>query len=409
MDTVEASNEFEDWEVLHSDSDFESVPVNSSGSVNSTNQIDSEGLIQVNYFSLESHNPRHVEELDDDMSVEPDNPNWIDPGLEQNPTRNPNGESGEFWSNSSSERAEYRKFTDFEGGNEMGFSENEKKEVGLEEIGGIIEKREEKIDDLGKFYSDSSGTEVGSAKFNDFVEDSEVGVESNLNLNGESEISMEQANESDTANKKSNEIEKRGFVWWKMPMEFIKYCVLRMSPVWTVSVAAAVMGFVILGRRLYTMKRRTKGLDIKVTVDDKKVSEVMSRAARLNEAFSVVKRVPVIRPSLPAVVSTTTTWPDLPVHLRAEAADSLCYEAYCRQKDPVYGSVGVISVLQEQMYNLQSQLAQIQAEIAVASAANNNNNNNHQIPPQPYFDGSFFPDQNGGPTSSYDPPSTWFN
>ncbi|KAL3830359.1 hypothetical protein ACJIZ3_019161 [Penstemon smallii] len=295
MDTVGASSEFEDWEVLHSDSDFESVPVNSSGSV-----LDSEGLIQVNYFSLESHNPRHVEEeLDDDMSVEPDNPNWIDPGLEQNPTRNPNDESGEFCSNSSSERAEDRKFTDFEGGNEMGFSENEKKEVGLEGIGEIIAKKEEKIEDLGNFYSDSSGTEL--------VEDSEVGVESNLNLHDELEISMEEANESDTVNKKSNEIEKRGFVWWKMPMEFIRYCVLRMSPVWTVSVAAAVMGFVILGRRLYTMKRRTKGLDIKVTVDDKKVSEVMSRAARLNEAFSVVKRVPVIRPSLPAVGSTTTT------------------------------------------------------------------------------------------------------
>ncbi|KAL3830360.1 hypothetical protein ACJIZ3_019162 [Penstemon smallii] len=98
---------------------------------------------------------------------------------------------------------------------------------------------------------------------------------------------------------------------------------------------------------------------------------------------------------------------DLPVHLRADAADSLCYEAYCRRKDPVYGSVGVISVLQQQMYNLQTQLAQIQAEIAVATA--NNNNNNNQIPPQPYFDGSFFPDQNGGPATSYDPPSTWFN
>lgn len=38
-----------------------------------------------------------------------------------------------------------------------------------------------------------------------------------------------------------------------------------------------------------------------------KVSQFMSRAARLNEAFSVVKRVPVIRPSLPAV--GVTPWP----------------------------------------------------------------------------------------------------
>lgn len=38
-----------------------------------------------------------------------------------------------------------------------------------------------------------------------------------------------------------------------------------------------------------------------------KVSQVMNRAARLNEAFYVVKRLPIIRPSLPAV--GVTTWP----------------------------------------------------------------------------------------------------
>ncbi|KAK3014981.1 hypothetical protein RJ639_010338 [Escallonia herrerae] len=38
-----------------------------------------------------------------------------------------------------------------------------------------------------------------------------------------------------------------------------------------------------------------------------KVSQFMSRAARLNEAFSIVKRVPVIRPSMPA--AGVTPWP----------------------------------------------------------------------------------------------------
>lgn len=33
----------------------------------------------------------------------------------------------------------------------------------------------------------------------------------------------------------------------------------------------------------------------------------MSRAARLNEAFSVVRRVPIVRPSLPA--AGVTPWP----------------------------------------------------------------------------------------------------
>ncbi|KAL3618168.1 hypothetical protein CASFOL_038489 [Castilleja foliolosa] len=80
------------------------------------------------------------------------------------------------------------------------------------------------------------------------------------------------------------------------------------SNFWLVSFAAAVMGFAILGRRMYKMKKKTMGLEIKVFVDDKKISQVMSRAARLNEAFLIVIRVPVIRPSLQAVGSTNT-WP----------------------------------------------------------------------------------------------------
>lgn len=38
-----------------------------------------------------------------------------------------------------------------------------------------------------------------------------------------------------------------------------------------------------------------------------KVSQFMSRAARLNEAFSVVKRAPLIRPALPG--AGIAPWP----------------------------------------------------------------------------------------------------
>ncbi|KAL3845714.1 hypothetical protein ACJIZ3_003117 [Penstemon smallii] len=285
MDIVEASNEFTDWEVLHN-SDSESTPVinNTVVSDNPFDEIDSEGLIQVNYFSSDPQNRRYVEELDDDnKSAESDNPSWIDPGSEENPTRYLNKDSGEFWSDSTSDRSDNQKFSGLEG-----------REVNFDGIGDIIENN-----------TDSSGAELGSVK----VDDSDVGVGGNVNLHDESEVLAEEKNENEgkVIKKRSGEIEKRGLVWWKMPMEFLKYCLFRMSPVWTVSVAAAVMGFVILGRRLYTMKKKAKGLQIKVTIDDKKVSQVMSRAARLNEAFSVVKRVPVIRPSLPAV--GVSTWP----------------------------------------------------------------------------------------------------
>ncbi|KAL8143320.1 LOW QUALITY PROTEIN: hypothetical protein V2J09_016352 [Rumex salicifolius] len=76
-------------------------------------------------------------------------------------------------------------------------------------------------------------------------------------------------------------------VWWKLPLDLFKYCAFRVSPVWSLSVAAAFVGFVILGRRLYKMKRKTQGLHLKVIIDDKRVSQFMTHAARLNEAFSL--------------------------------------------------------------------------------------------------------------------------
>ncbi|KAJ8572298.1 hypothetical protein K7X08_008809 [Anisodus acutangulus] len=55
-------------------------------------------------------------------------------------------------------------------------------------------------------------------------------------------------------------------------------------------------------------------------------------------------------------------------HKRADVADSLYYEAYCRIKDPVYGCVGIITVLHEEIYHLQCQLAKVQAEIDLLKA-----------------------------------------
>ncbi|KAL2488619.1 LOB domain-containing protein 12-like [Forsythia ovata] len=54
---------------------------------------------------------------------------------------------------------------------------------------------------------------------------------------------------------------------------------------------------------------------------------------------------------------------ELPVHKRADAVSSLVYEANSRMRDPVYGCVGAISYLQNQVAQLQMQLAVAQAEI----------------------------------------------
>ncbi|KAG4172244.1 hypothetical protein ERO13_A12G260800v2 [Gossypium hirsutum] len=54
----------------------------------------------------------------------------------------------------------------------------------------------------------------------------------------------------------------------------------------------------------------------------------------------------------------------LPSHLRTQAADSLYLEAQYRIEDPVYGCVGLISLLQQQIHDIERQLAMTQAEIA---------------------------------------------
>ncbi|KAM1223278.1 hypothetical protein TB2_010559 [Malus domestica] len=99
---------------------------------------------------------------------------------------------------------------------------------------------------------------------------------------------------------------------------------------------------------------------------------------------------------------------ELHPHQREDAVNSLAYEADMRLRDPVYGCVGVISLLQHQLRQLQMDLTCAKSElskyqnlqgltashglIAAAAAAaaatataaththNNNNNNNHHHP-----------------------------
>ncbi|CAH9106609.1 unnamed protein product [Cuscuta epithymum] len=54
---------------------------------------------------------------------------------------------------------------------------------------------------------------------------------------------------------------------------------------------------------------------------------------------------------------------ELPEHQRGDAVSSMVYEANARMMDPVYGCVGAISTLQQQVDVLQTQLAITQAQV----------------------------------------------
>ncbi|WCJ22850.1 LOB domain-containing protein 19 [Euphorbia peplus] len=53
----------------------------------------------------------------------------------------------------------------------------------------------------------------------------------------------------------------------------------------------------------------------------------------------------------------------IPPNKRLDAVVTLCYEALARVRDPVYGCVGHLFTLQQQVVNLQAELAYIQARI----------------------------------------------
>ncbi|KAI4384573.1 hypothetical protein MLD38_002704 [Melastoma candidum] len=54
---------------------------------------------------------------------------------------------------------------------------------------------------------------------------------------------------------------------------------------------------------------------------------------------------------------------EVPESQRADAANSLVYEANVRLRDPVYGCMGAISALQQQVQNLQAELNAVRCEI----------------------------------------------
>ena len=54
---------------------------------------------------------------------------------------------------------------------------------------------------------------------------------------------------------------------------------------------------------------------------------------------------------------------EVPESQRADAANSLVYEANVRLSDPVYGCMGAISALQQQVQSLQAELNAVRTEI----------------------------------------------
>ncbi|XP_057439812.1 LOB domain-containing protein 24-like [Lotus japonicus] len=62
---------------------------------------------------------------------------------------------------------------------------------------------------------------------------------------------------------------------------------------------------------------------------------------------------------------------EIPHYLRGQAANTLYFEAKCRIEDPVYGCVGILSKLFQQIHDAEIELAKIQTQIADYKLRNN--------------------------------------
>ncbi|GJN21341.1 hypothetical protein PR202_gb08810 [Eleusine coracana subsp. coracana] len=63
---------------------------------------------------------------------------------------------------------------------------------------------------------------------------------------------------------------KQVVVWWRLPFKLLHYCAWNVKPVWSFSIAAALLGLVMLGRKMYRMKHKARGMpQIKIAFDDK--------------------------------------------------------------------------------------------------------------------------------------------
>ncbi|CAO1942536.1 unnamed protein product [Urochloa humidicola] len=99
--------------------------------------------------------------------------------------------------------------------------------------------------------------------------------------------------------------------WWKLPLDALRVWALRAArSAWSVPFAVALLGFVVLGRRLYRMRRQSKAVGrVRLVLDEKKASQFKGQASRLNESTAILRRAPIIKPMLPA--NGVTPWPVL--------------------------------------------------------------------------------------------------
>ncbi|XP_020598972.1 uncharacterized protein LOC110038462 isoform X2 [Phalaenopsis equestris] len=270
---MEDNADLHDWEIVH-DSDLTDYHMG----VVVLNEDTAKGAIKDDYFPFDSCSSQNIQSEEDSSEggIDSDNPSGVD-----------DSDSNTFLESS----REHLGFVGmrFPMRNPESFLSDESSE-GQRSLTNSVHAELESLED--------SVMEMGS----------EVSVPGYGNSGGENEGSDSSDSREITENggdTSINEGEKKEKIWWKVPLGLLKYCLVGMRPVWSVSMAAAVLGIVLLWKKLYRMNHKRRSIPLKFAIDVK-ASQFTDRSARLNEAFWVVRRMPIIRPSLQA--SGATQW-----------------------------------------------------------------------------------------------------
>lgn len=267
-----------DWELVHG-SDSESTDSVTSEKKSGSSSVIDDGMILSDHFSSDNIIKRCDETTDQSLGSgdssrvgygsEPQDP--VDPGFDQSGDACVGNELGFHDSKIGNSGDGEVKLSDFDENHD----EESEAVTELTEATKCfsepndLEVESQSVEDSSKSWSGSGGNELASGD--------------SMAVNGEEEIvsdngvvSTEAVEESGVetveavAVNSGDESKSRGeTVWWKMPFVLVKYYAFRIGPVWSVSMAAALMGFVLLGRRLYNMKKKAQSFHLKVTMDDK--------------------------------------------------------------------------------------------------------------------------------------------
>lgn len=237
---MEGHNDLHDWEIIPGSDvdcqDSEPLEASAGGS--------SDGAVEFDYFPLHYPIQRRrglAYEEEAVGKVDLNNPaSFIDSqsnsqllGEHLNPSRSDEPSDGER-SHLGREKGEFGGTIDLQTGDNTG-DEEDKEEAIVEE---------------------SEGRGIG------FVKPDEQDCNSSMEI-GEKKI------EDDSGHVLANGGEKKGVVWWKLPFELLTFCALKVKPLWSISVAAALVGVWLLKKRLYRMRQKSQIVPLKIILHEK--------------------------------------------------------------------------------------------------------------------------------------------